>query len=266
MENIIVRIPGKIYAKAFQEGWLNSLGLYVFLCKSHSGKTYYFGANQKTKMLKNLADKHNISLTAFMKHIKTLKENGLLSFSKYEMKLTKNSELFRIKKKRVFVPANINSFKEIKFFLQTIPIITNIVKQEKAVKRIQHYNYQKEQSKKASGDIKVKGYNSLRRYEKNGGKMEFNSNIQLSVSKMGELIDRKNKNTITKYKRFLREKGIINVFNEKIKLLKYKISFNQFIELKKYNVIDNRSYFYRGMVYHCIPSNIQVAYRQRPTL
>lgn len=266
MENIIVRIPGKIYAKAFNEGWLNSLGLYVFLCKSHSGKAYYFKANAKTKMLKNLADTHKISLTAFMKHIKTLKENGLLSFSKHEMKLTKNSELFRIKKKRVFVPANINSFKEIKFFLQTIPILSNIVSQEKAVKRIQHYNYQKEQSKKASGDIKVKGYNSLRRYEKNGGKMKFNSNIQLSVSKMGELIERTNKNTITKYKKFLKEKGIIKVFNEKVKLLNHKISFNQFIELKKYNVIDNRSYFYRGIVYHCTPSNIQIGYRSLPTL
>lgn len=261
MENIIVRIPGKIYAKAFNEGWLNSLGLYVFLCKSHSGKAYYFQANAKTKMLKNLADTHKISLTAFMKHIKTLKENGLLSFSKYEMKLTKNSELFRIKKKRVFVPANINSFKEIKFFLQTIPILSNIVRQEKAIKRIQHYDYLSQEAKKKHGDLDTRDYSRLRAYLKKGGKMEFNSNIQLSVSKMGELIDRKNRNTITAYKRFLRDKGIINVYNEKIKLLDYRISLQQYSEMRKMGVIDNRSYFYRGNVYHCTPSNIQLAYR-----
>lgn len=261
MDNIIVRIPGKIYAKAFNEGWLNSLGLYVFLCKSHSGKAYYFKANAKTKMLKNLADTHKISLTAFMKHIKTLKENGLLSFSKHEMKLTKNSELFRIKKNRVFVPANINSFKEIKFFLQTIPILSNIVRQEKAVKRIQHYNYLSQESLKKFGDIESKDVSKLNGYIKKGGKMEFNSNFQLSVSKMGELIDRKNKNTITAYKRFLRDKGIINVYNEKIKLLDHRISLQQYSEMRKMGVIDNRSYFYRGNVYHCTPSNIQLAYR-----
>lgn len=261
MENIKVKIPGKIYAKAFKEGWLNSLGLYVFLCKSHSGKNYYFKANSKTNMLKNLSDVHGISFTAFMKHIKALNENGLLSFSKNEMKLTRNSKLFSGIKKFVFVPININSFKEIKFFLQTIPILSNIVSQEKAIEKIKRYNYKQEQSLKKFGNITSKEYNKLKRYKKDGGKMEFNSNIQISISKMGELIERSNKNTITKYKRFLKEKGIINVFNEKIKLLKYKISFNQYLEMKKYNLIDIRSYYYRGYAYHCTPSNIQATYR-----
>lgn len=261
MENIKVKIPGKIYAKAFNEGWLNSLGLYVFLCKSHSGKNYYFKDNSKTKMLKVLSDIHNISLTAFMKHIKVLNENGLLSFSKNEMKLSGNIDLFRNKGKVVFVPKNINSFKDIKFFLQTIPILSNIVSQEKAIKKIKRYSYKQEQSLKKVGDINSKEYYRLKGYKKNGGKMTFNSEILLSISKMGELIERSNKNTITKYKKFLKEKGIINVFNEKIKLLKHKISFQQYLEMKQFNLIDNRSYFYKGIVYHCTPSNIQVAYR-----
>lgn len=261
MENNIVRIPGKIYAKSFKEGWLNSLGLYVFLSKSHSGKNYYFKDNSKTNMLKSLADSHNISLTSFLNHIRVLKYNGLLSFSKNEMKLTNNIELFRKKGKTIFVPKNINSFKEIKFFLQTIPILSNIVSQEKAIERKKTLNYIKEQSKKEYGNVKITELKKLDRYIQKGGNTASNSNIQISISKMGELIERSNKNTITKYKKFLKEKGIINVFNEKIKLLKYKISFQQYLEMRRYNLIDIRSYFYKGIVYHCTPSNIQAAYR-----
>ena len=256
-----IKIPSRLYYKSFSEKWLNSLAIYVYLCKSHSGKNYYFKPNQKTKMIKALADAHKISLTSLQYHLSVLENNGLLTVYPTEIRLTKNIDLFRLNSKSVFVPANINSLKEIKTFLKTIPILSNLVSQEKAVKKIQRLNYIREQSEKRCGKIKVAELKRLSRYNNKGGKMVFNEQFQLSVRSMGNLIERKDKNTIGKYKKFLKDSKIINVFNEKIKLFKHRLSFCIFTELRMNNIIDLKTYFYKGFIYQCMPSNIQLAYR-----
>lgn len=261
MQSIRVQIPGKVYAKAHSENWLPSLAVFVLLSKSHTGKNYYFRHKEKTKMLKSLADHHKIGLTSFLKHIQILKEKGLLHFYCNEMRLVSKKQLFRMRGRLVFVPENINTLSDIKTFLNTIPILSNIVSQQKAIDRILRYTYISEKTKKAFGGLTSAGYRSLKKYIGRGGKMTINGSLQLSVLKMGELIDRKSKNIISKYKKFLREKGIIQVFNRTTKVFGYRISFNQFLDLKEHSIIEANTYFYKGFVYKCDPSTIQITYR-----
>ena len=261
MKSIRVRIPGKIYAKAHQENWLPSLAVFVFLSKVHTGKNYYFRHKEKTKLIKSLADKHKISSTSFAQHIKILKEKGLISFGKNEMKLISKRYFLRNRRKTVFVPENISTLSDIKTFLNTIPILSNIVSQEKAINRIQRYTYISEQSQKKFGDLTSADYRSLKKYNSRGGKMTVNGSLQLSVSNMGKLIDRKSKNIITKYKKFLKDKGLIKIYNHTVKIFPYRISFKQFLGLKEDRIIESQSYFYKGFVYKCNPSLIVLTYR-----
>ena len=89
-----IKIPSRLYYRAFSEKWLNSLAIYVYLCKSHTGKNYYFKPNQKTKMIKALADAHKISLTSLQYLLSFLENNGLLTVYSTEIRLTKNIDLF----------------------------------------------------------------------------------------------------------------------------------------------------------------------------
>ena len=261
MEAIRVRISGKTYAKAHRENWLPSLAIFVFLSKAHSGKNYYFRHKEKTKLIASLAEKYNISFTSFSKHVKILKDNGLISFGKNEMKLLSKRFMLRRRGRTVFVPANIQSLQDIKTFLNTIPILSNLVSQEKAINRIQRYTYISEQSQKKFGDLTSADYRSLKKYNSRGGKMTVNDSLQLSVSKMGELMERKSKNIISKYKKFLKEKGILKIFNHTVRIFNYKISFKQFLILKEDKVIENNSYYYKGYAYTCNPSLMVLAYR-----
>lgn len=265
MENIRVHIPKKLYAKSFDEGWLSSMALFVFLAKSHSGKTYYFPKNQKTKFLKELGAKHKFGLTTFLKHIKILSDNNLISFTENSMSLVKKKDLFPTSKKlgRLFVPDNISSYNDIKTFLLSLPVLSNLCLQEKVVKRIQHFIYLNELSKLTRHkDFTNKARKSLENYKNNGGKMQYNNELFLSIKGFGELIERKAKNTITKYKNFLKEKGLIKVSNVKERVYNFKISFTDYLTIKKNEILNGATFYFKGFVYLVKPSMYILSYRR----
>lgn len=260
MENIRVHIPKKLYAKSFDEGWLSSMALFVFLAKSHSGKYYIFKKNCKTKFIKELAQKHGFGFTAFTKHLRILTDKGLIRFTEKSMSLISKKELLN-KEKYVFVPANISNYKDIKKFLLAIPVLSNLCQQEKTIKRTQHYIYINEELSKSGYKGKNRQYKSLCNYLKNGGKLSFNSELLLARSTFGELIDRKSLNTISKYKKFLKDKGLIKVTNLKEKLYKHKVSFNHYASLKRYGILKNETFFYKGFIFINRPSIYTISYR-----
>lgn len=261
LESIIVRISGKVYAKAFDEKWLPSLAMFVFISRHHTGKNYYFRTGDKTKMVKNLASRLNISLTSLQKHLNILKKAGLVTLSKNEMKLISNKKMLDMGGRIVFVPKNISDLSDIKYFLNTIPVLSNIVQQKKTISRIKRYQYIKGQAEKANGKLKIGEYTALKAYIRSGGKMECDSEITLSVKRMGELLEKKSKNTVSAYKKFLKEKGLIKVFNEIVRIFPGKIGFSHFLELKKGDLISSHSFFYKNYVYENRCSTLTVAYR-----
>lgn len=261
METIIVRINGKLYAKAHREKWLPSLAMFVFLCKKHPGKNYYFKSGEKTKMMKAIAAKHNFGLTAFQKHIKVLQENNLITFGDNEMKLMNKSILVPEKSSFVFVPKNISDYSDIKYFLNTIPVLSNIVQQEKTIERIKRYNYIRAQKEMAYSETPMSSFKRLEKYVQSGGKMSFNSETMLSVRRMGELLERKSKNTVTAYKKFLKERGLITVYNEMARIYPYAVSFSHYLGLKKAEAISNHCFLYKNYIYENKPSMVSVAYR-----
>ena len=260
-ENIIVRIPGKLYAQAFQEKWLPSLSFFVYLSKSHSGKNYYFRKNEKTKLIKSLSEKHNIGITQISKHLRILSDHGLIKFYENEMRLIKNRDLIPARCKYIFVPKNISSYKDIKIFLNAIPIISNIVNQEKAIKRIKRYNYISEQANKNSQSLKWKDHKNLSDYKKKGGKMSFNSQTTLSIKRISELIERSSKSIVIKYKKFLQEKGLMNITNEFVRAFSGKICQRIFFMMKINGDFPTNFFWYKGYVYENRPSMFQVNYR-----
>lgn len=261
MENIIVRINGKVYAKAHREKWLPSLAMFVFLFKSHTGKNYYFRSGEKTKMIKAIADKYNISLTALQKHVRILKENKLIEFYANEMRLITNAKMRPDESNFVFVPRNISEYSDIKYFLNTIPVLSNIVQQEKTIERIKRYNYINQQKNQPKGDCTLQDFKRLKLYLKKGGKMDYNSQMLLSIKRMGELLERKSKNTITAYKKFLKERGLIKVFNEMARIYPYAVSFSHYLGLKKAEAISNHCFLYKNYIYENKPSMVTAAYR-----
>lgn len=261
MENIIVRINGKVYAKAHREKWLPSLAMFVFLSKSHTGKNWYFRTGEKTRMIKAIADKHNIGLTALQKHIRILKENNLITFYDNEMRLISNAKMRPDESNFVFVPRNISDYSDIKYFLNTIPVLSNIVQQEKAIERIKRYNYINQQKNKAHGNCKLQDFKKLSSYLKKGGKMDFNSEMLLSIKRMGELLERKSKNTVTAYKKFLKEWGLIKVYNETVRIFPYAVSFSHYLGLKKAEVISHHCFLYKNYIYENKPSMVSLGYR-----
>lgn len=260
-ENIRVRIPGKLYAKAFHEKWLPSLSFFVYLSKSHSGKNYYFRKNEKTKMIKGISEKFGIGLTQVCKHLKILSDNGLVTFYEKEMRLISNQKLIAGKCKYIFVPKDISSYKDIKIFLNAIPILSNIVNQEKAIERIKRYNYISERV--AGGDRSVSGkdYQKLSAYKKKGGKMSFNSQTTLSIKRISELIERNSKSIVIKYKKFLQEKGLVKISNEFVRSFAGKISQRIFFMMKNAGDFSSNFFWYKGYVYENRPSMFEVAYR-----
>lgn len=261
MSNIRVKIPGKTYAKANQEGWLSSLAVFCYLCKRHTGKSFYFKKGRKTELIKKLSKEHNIGFTMLCKHLKVLQQEGLVSVKPNEIKLAKNRDLFRKKQRYVFVPSNINNLKDIKIFLSGIPIISNLVAQDRAIKRIKHYNYLREQRSVANRYVKTHGFRSLKKYEDRGGKMIYNEGFRLSYERIKEISGIGCRNLIAKIKKLLKEKGILSIHNQKEKVVEYRISFCEFQRLIKYGVLDNQCFFYKGWVYRVMPSLFNLKYR-----
>lgn len=260
-ENIRVRIPGQIYARAFREKWLPTLAFYVYMCKSHSGKNYYFKNNHKTKMMKATAERYGISFTQFCKHIKILADNGLVHFHNNEMRLVSNRNLLKGKCKYIFVPAHISQYKDIKIFLNTIPILSNIVKQERAVERIKRYNYISERVANGNTSVSGRDYRSLATYQKKGGKMNYNAQTFLSIKRISELVEKTSKQIVIKYKKFLREKGLVRICNEFLRAYPYKVSQRIFFMMKNAGEFSTNFFWHKGYIYESSPSCIQVAYR-----
>ena len=259
MQKYKVKISGKIYHQAFEESWLDSLSVFAYMVKEHPGKNYYYKTNQKTKFLKELAAKLGFSQTMFFKHFKILVDKGLVSITQNTIKLTTNKEFSRQSRKCVYIPNNVNSYKEIKLLLKSIPFISLLKSQQKKIDRIKRYLSISQRAETTTHNISAREYKALLRYKKRGGKMNVNTQLMASLCKIMDLLEVESKTTVTKIKKFLKEKGIIDYFNEKRRIFGGKVSFSEFLQLKSNEYIERYCFYNKGYIYQCMPTIFSVS-------
>lgn len=68
-----IKVNSKIYAQAHKEKWLNSLAIYVYICKKTDNKRFYYKPNQRIKAIKSISIKLGIGFSALNKHLNILK-------------------------------------------------------------------------------------------------------------------------------------------------------------------------------------------------
>lgn len=253
-----VRINSKIYAQAFQEGWIDSLAIYVHLAKVHSGKSFYFKTGRKTDAIKSIADKSSISFSTLCRHLNVLKKNNLVHIFKNEIKLATNKEMQVITRKYVYIPETINILKDIKTFLKSIPIISNLKSQQKAIDKIEHFSTLKHNSER--NRISYKQYKQLRRYEQRGGRFECDQELTLSYSKICELTKQNRRNTISEMKRVLKEGLVLTYKNFREKLFTERIKPHIYEMLVAEGMITGKTFYYKGWVFKVKSSEFKLIY------
>ena len=99
-------------------------------------------------------------------------------------------------------------------------------------------------------------FNRLHKYfrkKTKGESLKINSELNLSVNKIGEILDLKSRNSIVKYKKLLKKLGIIDYHNQIEKLIDEKISYSLYCELKS-NGIYNNTFYSKGYIYKFRPT------------
>lgn len=243
-----VRFSGKIYYQAFSEGWLNSLSVYLYLCKQQSGKSFYYKKNHKTSFIKELATKVGISANSLNNHFKILINKEMITINEGEIKLVGN-KTSRINK--LYLNENTNSLKNIKQFLRSIPFISNLYSQKKAIEKKKYQQYLKNNPfATRSKSLRKKVYRGIL----SGESYEHNSELFLSVNKIGKLISRGSTRTICKYKILMKELKVINYKNSFDKLYS-GISWSEYMRMIQYEIIPFKgTFFAKGIVYKNNPT------------
>lgn len=231
-----IKISSRVYADAFKEGWLNSLAVYVLICKVHSGRSFYFKPNAKTKMLQKLSTKTGIGQTALNKHIRILATKGLVDFTfNGEMKFKSFKKNKTEVGKTIFVGKNINNLSDIKFVLKAIPFLSNLKTQETQIfKKERHNQYQQ----------------SHKRNQNRCGlsKKDINPKLMCSITKMSKLLNKNSESTICIFKKRLKKLGLINFTNESYILIA-NVNKQQFQYMKKVGIINcNHAFFMNNNV------------------
>ena len=172
----------------------------------------------------------------------------MVVFGENSIKLVGNKTSKKANQK-LYLNKNINSLKEIKELLRAIPMISNLHKQDKKIEKKYHHAY-------ISHTPFATKSKSLRRklMKKSGDDININTELYLGVRRIGKLINRSSSKTIVKYKKLMKEKGVINYENT---LLDYggTYSFAAFIQMKKVGIINsNRVFWMNGGIYQRNPT------------
>lgn len=246
MKSYKVKFSGKIYKQALEEGWLNSLAIYLLIIKKHSGKSFYFKKNQKTKMLRSLSMKTGVGVTSLSKHLNILQEKGMAKFHSDKLVLMSNSEMKIGRYNTMFIKANINSLSDIKFVLKTIPVLNNFKKQSKKIKKKEHCPFT---CNKMEKDMQSGGtYKSL-----------INKRLMLGLKRFGQVINKKSDSTICKYKKRMKQLGLIDYVNS-WRTIQEGVPYTDYIEMKSMHMIRKNVFWYKGTFYSNNPSVFTVTY------
>ena len=254
-----VRFSSKVYTDAFQNDWLNSLAVYILLCKRHSGKSFYFKPKQKTKLLQNISKLTGIGYTSLNHHIKILVDKGMIKFfDSGEMKLVGNDKVTnRINGyKLMFVNEQVNTLSDIKLLLKSIPFLSNLLRQKKAHDKKEHYEYIKDNPK----EFTWKTNRQLRIFLQKGGTFDRCEEIFCGINKIKELVYKKSHTTVCNYKKKLKELRLIQYTN-KWHAIYTNVTYADFVYLRSSDLVCyNNIFFHKGSIYINRPTEFMLSY------
>lgn len=247
-----VRFSGKIYFQAFSEGWLNSLAVYLYLCKMHSGKTFYYERNTKTKFISRLSKKIGISQNSLSSHLKILVKNEMVTIIDGEIKLIGNKSNMANK---LYLNEATNTLQEIKELLKSIPFISNLYSQKKAFEKKEHQQYLR------NNPFAARSKNLRRRIFRQivGGEVFKKSNKEIfcGIKMIGKLTNQKSTATICKYKKLMKIKGVINYTNS-TEILHSGTSISDYRHLLRYKLIPKGSFYKSGFILRNKPTQFTI--------
>ena len=255
-----VRFCGKVYADAHKNGWINSLAVYILICKKHTGKSFYFKPKQKTLMLQKLSKLTGIGYTSLHLHIRILKEKGMIEFlPSGEMKLIGNKQRnLKVRSNHIlYVRENIDTISDIKILLNSIPFLSNLRQQKREIEKKEHLKYIKEHY--FSNEI-TKGERKYFRTQdkKYGGVFESDDVLRCAVQTIGKLVERKSNSTVCKYKKNLKKLKVIKYYNE-CHAVYTNVTFADYTFIRSNDMLGIKGgFFYKGNIYIHKPTEFEI--------
>jgi hypothetical protein len=244
-----IYLTGQLYYQAKTEKWLVSLSYYVYLSylfpqkkfsvkqymeknKKHHDKTLYKHLNILT--LKGLCVKNNETYT-------------LVSNDTLKSMYRNNAEIKKgIKAKFKLFISNENVLRDInriKYFLKTIPLISNLYAQQK--KELIKDKFRKTEHKLQNNYfISIKEYKAYQKFIKKHNTCE-KSKIQISIKGTKKVIKAGSEHTAVKYRKII-QKNKVTKNKRNIEIIEKNSSFEMFLCLY---VLDSKLRFKKGTIY-----------------
>lgn len=221
----------KMYTDAYKNNWLDALAIWLMLFKKYPNKKLYFVNDQKNKQLQELSTELGVSKNTLISKMKILKLKGFLKYIDFSshkenpgtlVMLSSNEDIINMYKCRNFGlyvnMNNVNTYKDLKYFLKQIPILSNLISQKnKASKHIYFSTLRQELNSGAFVDHKE--HKALCKYEKSlqqKKKLKVKNKgtlPNLSLKGICRVTGRRSSTTSLKYKNFLISKKVIAQYN-----------------------------------------------------
>lgn len=200
-----------MYADAFDNKWTLSLAFFLRLQLLKENKQFYTHGDKKKKVMDFISRSIHMSKSSVYNHLSILESKGLVIKSKNGFRLASRkeiSEIFKDKKRKLYIPVHVRSLREIKNILKLIPVFSNLKSQEKVLAERQHLCTIK--SDIDSGKFVSK--KDFRKYKKSLDKKKVEVNdpdVNLSLIGIAKMMGCRSENTGLKYKNIAIEKDLI---------------------------------------------------------
>ena len=249
-----IHINSKTYYLAHSEGWLNALSIYVYFCKEVSNRKLFFKPKQKTLAIQRMAQKLNISFNTLNTHLNTLSQKGLVFIRENEIEFISTKEMMQQHHKSVYVPGEVKTLKDIKIFLKSIPLLSNLYSQKRIIEKKEYLNYINAKAKKNFRLTKSEFKIFKAGLRKGKSTQYVNRKIIATISKVLDCISKKSSSTAVKYKKVLNGLNVFKCINSS-QLLFSGVSYFDFTYLRSNDLVEFRyTFFKNGCIYKYYPT------------
>lgn len=240
----------KLFTDAYENNWLEALAVYLMIFYRYPGKIIRFPKEKKQETLQNLAKELGISKNTLIAKLKVLEKNGLVEIlpGKYSLHsaliLASNKDItkkYNCNKFGLYVNLfNVGTYKDLKYFLKNIPVLSNLKAQKERVIQFEHFSKLR-QDLDDGVFIEYSDMKALMRYEKKlSGLTKKKKNVKgdlpnLSLSGICKVTNRKSNTTSLRYKKFLIGSKVIATYNrtEALCQVESKEHYEYLKEIKK---------------------------------
>lgn len=221
----------KLYTDAYKNNWTDALSVYLMLFDCFPNKRITIWRDSKKEFLESLCSEMGLCKNTLLSKIDILIKKKLI-FKEWISDEIKNreadiyvlasnrkiSERYNCKKFELFYDRNkYNKYKELKQFLRSIPLLSNLSKQKEEVVLHEHFSTLRKDIDEGYF-VSHEDFHSLWRYEKKQAakqkRSKFKNTVKgdlpnLSLKGIAKKINRSSSTTAFKYKKALMDKKIL---------------------------------------------------------